>query len=339
MSKFIINPAVKSLFNKSKRKPIMKINFLGTGGAFHPHLGGSSMIMQFGPTILVDCGGGVFEKLLEQKLVKDIDYIFITHTHEDHISSLSTLIYYKKLLLEQTVKIECPVAIQSRLEKYLYEVCGHIPSDFELNSNEESTFYEDLNMIIYKVDTSGHHDARDPNFPCGGFVFHFKFEGEKMYIVYSGDINQSFIQYIRNHSSYSEIYKEICEKPENVFIFHEATSFEYPNQPHCLYTILEKDLEVFPNILTYHHNEDEAKKIVGDQYNTIVELEKEIEELDRDAAFNFVGDEDTEENRNAYKEKKAELVLEVSKMKKMSKLTSLTQMIEPNFYIEKDSTI
>ena len=337
MTKFVINPKIKSLFNKTGRKPIMRIKFLGTGGAFHPHLGSSSALLQFGKTILIDCGNDVGAKLMEEKLMDEIEYVFITHTHEDHISSLSTLIYYKKLIKNETLKIECVDSVAKKVETYLYDVCGHCEGDFMMNGNKGSADYFDLDMKIHKVDYGPNHTPRNSEFPASGFVFEFKFDGELLYIVYSGDINISFLDWLRTNES--AIYKDIEAQPENVFIFHEATAFDYPNQPHCRYQILEKELELFPNIYTYHHDEKEAATMISSQLEELHKLEGEILEMDRDAGELLVGEHNSVENREAYTKTRTEMVKKLSDLKRKPKLISLTQIDTADFFIEKDNTL
>ena len=337
MSKFIINPVIKALFNKTGKKPVMKIQFLGTGGAFHPKHGSSSALLQFGKTILIDCGNDVFAKLLEQELVKSIDYVFITHTHEDHISSLSSLIYYKKLILGETLKIECVGSVAKKLKTYLIDVCGHLEEDFILNGNENGADYYDLNVKIHKIDYGPNHTPRNLDFPASGFVFEFKFEGEYLQIIYSGDINMSFLEWLRTNEP--EIYMSLEINAENVFVFHEATTFEYPSQPHCQFKLLEKELEIFPNIFTYHHDKNEAKIIMADQFSDIYDLSDELLQMDKDAQDIMVGEVNTPENRVKFQIARDEVSKKLSELKKKPKLASLTFIEDAEFFIEKDNRL
>jgi len=66
-----------------------KITKLGNGGAFSEV--SSAFLIEGRETILFDCGHGIFQKVKDE----DIDYIFISHTHLDHISDLERLIYFR----------------------------------------------------------------------------------------------------------------------------------------------------------------------------------------------------------------------------------------------------
>lgn len=70
----------------------MKIECLGVGGAFSPELGNTSYLVN--ESILVDCGYLTFVELLRRELIQQIDHIFITHLHNDHIGGLEALGYY-----------------------------------------------------------------------------------------------------------------------------------------------------------------------------------------------------------------------------------------------------
>jgi ribonuclease BN (tRNA processing enzyme) len=70
----------------------LKIECLGVGGAFSPELGNTSYLVN--ESILVDCGYLTFVDLLSRELIQQIDHIFITHLHNDHIGGLEALGFY-----------------------------------------------------------------------------------------------------------------------------------------------------------------------------------------------------------------------------------------------------
>jgi ribonuclease BN (tRNA processing enzyme) len=76
------------------------VKVLGVGNAFTPHLTSTSFLLENiddDCDMLIDCGFGVFAKLLAMNYdFKRLNYILITHTHEDHIGSLSSMLYYMK---------------------------------------------------------------------------------------------------------------------------------------------------------------------------------------------------------------------------------------------------
>lgn len=260
MPKFILKSRLNSLLKNTGKPPIAEINFLGTGGAFNLSEKNSSAIIKTAAgTILIDCGSTVYSELQTKKLIESIDYVFITHCHEDHIGSLSTLIYHKYFTEHKAVKIECVPSLKASIKLYLSKVCGHMSDSFEINSNP-GVLFESLNMIIHKIDTTGYHYK---DYSTGGFIFNFRKSGQDLFIVYSGDINRPIIDVMKEN--YSTLYESLLKTPENVFIFHEATVRDYPPYyPHCEYQKLEETAKTFPNIYTYHHSDEETKSVLNE---------------------------------------------------------------------------
>jgi len=100
----------------------MKIEVLGVGNLFTPHITNTSFLLSDDPTrygdkkFLIDCGYNVFQKLVAGNYdIKNIDTVIITHTHPDHVGSLGALIYYRWFMFNKTTEIICG----NRVVKYL----------------------------------------------------------------------------------------------------------------------------------------------------------------------------------------------------------------------------
>ena len=78
----------------------MKVTVLGSGN-FIPNLkrNAPGYLLEFNEKkILVDCGSGILLQLekIRNQLYQELDYIFITHTHIDHVSDLDALLHVLK---------------------------------------------------------------------------------------------------------------------------------------------------------------------------------------------------------------------------------------------------
>ena len=64
----------------------MDVHVVGAGEAFDSGLGNNSFLLSAtrGPTVLIDCGYQIPERLWARDLHRSIDAIYFTHTHADH---------------------------------------------------------------------------------------------------------------------------------------------------------------------------------------------------------------------------------------------------------------
>ena len=73
----------------------MKLTILGASGGF-PAAGGatSGYLLEYGGRhVLIDCGSGVLANLFRFIRLDQLDAIFITHLHYDHISDMQVMKY------------------------------------------------------------------------------------------------------------------------------------------------------------------------------------------------------------------------------------------------------
>ena len=156
MADFIVKNKIKGVLGPKAKKPLMEINFLGTGGAFNPEEGNSCVLLrtQFGD-VLIDCGSTTYADLKKRIFLPNVKYVFITHFHEDHIGSLSTLLFDRYTIDEEVVNIECIKGVAKPVKTYLnlFKTSGdyvNIDEAYNLNTGNGG-LYQDLNMNIYNV--------------------------------------------------------------------------------------------------------------------------------------------------------------------------------------------
>ena len=75
----------------------MELKFLGIGGSDNQIQGNTSaFFVENRCLFLIDCGENIFERILKVNLLENIDkiYLFITHTHSDHVGSIGSLLFH-----------------------------------------------------------------------------------------------------------------------------------------------------------------------------------------------------------------------------------------------------
>ena len=162
----------------------MKISFLGTGGAFDVALGNSAALVDCaGTRFLVDCGHSVFPRLVERGLVEDFDVVLITHLHDDHVGSLSTLVYYATIVLQRPqLRIVVPsAAFEADLRAFLAF------SQYDLDKRVRFEPIADFPQVR-AIDTYGSHV---PGMATWGYAFE---EGAHR-MAYSGDTGQPALMF------------------------------------------------------------------------------------------------------------------------------------------------
>ena len=102
-----------------------KVTILGNDGAFSDN----NTSYKINENILIDISDSIAKKLYKQDNIKNINNIFITHKHMDHIGGLESFVFMK-LVLSNFKKIDLTI---------------HIPRDaFCLISSMDIYYYKDL---------------------------------------------------------------------------------------------------------------------------------------------------------------------------------------------------
>ncbi len=99
---------------------MINLKFTGVGSAFNPTLYNTSCYYtEANKMLLIDCGGDTFRRLYELCVLDRISdiYVCVTHTHQDHIGSLGTLIAYCSFVTKKNVTL-----ILDRDEKYRKQI-------------------------------------------------------------------------------------------------------------------------------------------------------------------------------------------------------------------------
>lgn len=200
----------------------MHIKFLGTGGAFDTDYLNSAALLDFrGKHILIDCGFTVYTSLIKKNLINKVDYILLTHLHNDHCGSLANLVLYKNIIQ----KTSRPVILypsehfRKQIEEFL-----------EIQLKDPARYVEFMSLDqwegIRAIDTFGQHSE---NYQTYAYVF-----DDDIRFVYSGDLGKPEALFDKLEKL---PYMPTC-------VFHDIT-FEAANTGHTYYK------KLFPYLIGY----------------------------------------------------------------------------------------
>lgn len=188
------------------------LTFLGRGSAFNVAEKNTSAFMKIGSEmILLDCGETVFSEVIKHNVLDDVTklHVFVTHTHSDHIGSLSSLIYYCKYVAN------VPVIVYSKYSDIigLLNVSGHRPLDYTWEKCDErnDALVGEWSITSFDVD---HVDK----IPCSGYYIVNRNTGYSIY--YSGDTNM--IHENLMICSWDEVYHEVSSTESEVHLSYSA---------------------------------------------------------------------------------------------------------------------
>lgn len=210
----------------------MQIKFIGTGGAFDYKYGNSSAWITYKDAhILIDCGYSVYPRLQEKDLIRKINYILITHLHDDHAGSLATMILHHKHVCRSTKNL----VVLYPTEAFKDDISAFL--SYSLIDPDEYLIFQSLDEVegIGALDTTNLHAT-------GMKSFAYYFQEEDDLLLYSGDIGQPDILF--------DFLK--TQKYSNIRVFHEMC-FKKMDGVHTYYKDLLPYFKEY-QIFGYHFN-------------------------------------------------------------------------------------
>ncbi|RMG27416.1 MAG: ribonuclease Z [Bacteroidetes bacterium] len=181
----------------------MQIKFIGTGGAFDHEYGNSSALVSMsGKHILIDCGYNVYPRLAEKQVVDLIDYIVITHLHDDHAGSLATALLHRKHRSAVHIK---PTILYPN-EEFLADVQAFLA--FSLLKPDNYAHFAPIQSVqgVGAIETTNLHAVG-----MKSFAYYFR-ENDEL-ILYSGDIGQPELLFEflgRQQAGSIRVFHEMC---------------------------------------------------------------------------------------------------------------------------------
>lgn len=203
------------------------LKFIGNGSAFNTKLGNNGAFMKFGSALfLIDCGSVTFDRLIQAKILDDVDdcHILITHFHPDHIGSLGDLAFYLYYIKKIVPKIYTPqkTLLDTVAMIMGYNKCCEI---VRIDTISGRNFLFEDDMLYVEPIKAYHDDALD----CYGYDI-YNFETRKR-IYYSGDS-----KYV-SHS----ILKEL-ERGEIDEWYQDTSMLHYKGNVHLSLELLTEEI-------------------------------------------------------------------------------------------------
>lgn len=217
--------------------------FIGIGSAFNPDLGNNNVFLtRESDFLLIDCGGLTFSRLLYLNLLEKIKNItiIITHTHTDHVGSLSDLLYYTHYKLSIKPNIIFPD--HQWIRGYLKYV-GIDEKKYSLSKSTVGSFdncsFQGIKIKAVKIK---HVDTM----PC--YAYYIEYDGIKVY--YSGDsceLKDETISMLESEEL-DRIYQDTCgiDYEGNVHMYvcklEKLVKREFRHKVYCMH--LDKYIEI-----------------------------------------------------------------------------------------------
>lgn len=208
---------------------MIDLRFIGTGGAHDVAYGNSAAVVKMGnKNILIDCGYSVYGRLMELDIVHELDGVLVTHLHDDHVGSLSCLLYHRYFKTpDRRLQLLFPDSFGNTLLTWL---------SFAMLTPEKFCVPTPLSEFpgIEEIDTTGRHFEGMPSYA-------YILRDADDCVVFSGDLHDT--DYLFN-----QLEAHRC-KPR--LVLHDISFFETPVHAH--YLKVAQYLNQY-RIVGYHHN-------------------------------------------------------------------------------------
>lgn len=161
---------------------MINLKFTGVGSAFNSRLYNNSCYYREGnKMLLIDCGGDTFRRLQDLCLLNDITdiYVCVTHTHQDHIGSLGTLIAYCSFVTKKKITLILDNDKEYRKQIFDTLLLAGVKKDvdYAVRYTLKNTFAEIYDVDFFNVTHNSFLKSK-------GYIFYLN-TNEKF--IYSGD--------------------------------------------------------------------------------------------------------------------------------------------------------
>lgn len=251
---------VQSHTEESKKQHNTTLTFLGTGSAFSKKFGNNSAVLTVtkngvSKNLLIDCGRTVPDDLVKAGYSwSDIDAIFITHLHGDHVYGLEEAGFYGRYVLGKKPHLILP---HTKIKNDLWEkVLKGTMAEGDLSRKMQLSDYFTYEVVDGKTEYFMFNDMMISVF----ITEHIKNKksyglivGEYKFFVYTSDtlLNKDFLDAVAG------------DRVEA--IFHDCQMKKHEGNVHAsLPELLELDDAVKSKIYIMHYDDG-----IGDYYTQI----------------------------------------------------------------------
>jgi len=225
----------------------MELKFLGKGGSDNQLQGNTSAYFIDNRCLfLIDCGENIFERILKKELLNDIDkvFIFITHTHSDHVGSIGSLLFHCYFIKKIELNIVLPSsALHYNDVKELLRIYGAREDWYKIIDYKElDNKYNTFNTIEYMK--TNHVEQ----IPCYGILF----DTNEGIVYYSGDTKEinNIKELLKSGRKIDKIYLDCTttNREDNVHYYvgkaNEEIEESIKNKVYCMHFNKPECIEV-----------------------------------------------------------------------------------------------
>ena len=190
----------------------MKITFLGTSdGVPRKNRACASTMIETGESLyFIDAGAPVINKIVDMgKKTEQINAVFITHSHADHIYGLIDIVRCvnnTNISKSEGIDILIPeTRVESAIKEYFSEIIKPIDDNLvRFKGYSIGKIYEDENICVTALPSAHMKDLGRPS-----YSFFVECEGKKL--LFSGDLSQKLKHGDFPEIAYTDVDLFVCE--------------------------------------------------------------------------------------------------------------------------------
>lgn len=190
------------IFKKSNTKPPTHfLKFLGRGSCFADDHAAAFFVTSQNDFVLIDCSEQTYQRLKNEFNLASYNnvYVYITHTHGDHVGGLGVLIQFAFYALQKHITVIAPSREVKKDIETLFQIEGVTPEMYTLLFAQEL-----IPSLTTKLDFGIPEEVLAISIPTihvptlSGKCFGFQFKVNDKIIVYTGDTAtlEPFIPYL-----------------------------------------------------------------------------------------------------------------------------------------------